>query len=162
MQISQRLNMQMGNGRKVQRAPISRASTTSPFSAIQSFAGKQSNPFARLRLVTFELLWPPVLLAWSNPSGPGARQTLWYSGLFGSQRTSWSSCTFTLGMPCAFCLPLEYCSDGRTKRCDVTSADAGLPGKLKTSFVAGSPLLSLRGTVAKVVGFPGFMFTRPK
>ena len=39
---------------------------------------------------------------------------------------------------------------------------AGLPGRLKTTFVLRAPELSLKGTVAKVVGLPGFIETRPK
>lgn len=45
----------------------------------------------------------------------------------------------------------------------MTIAEAGLPGRAKTSFEARVPLEgSLCGMVAKVVGLPGFMFTRPK
>jgi hypothetical protein len=45
----------------------------------------------------------------------------------------------------------------------VTIADAGLPGRAKISFEVRVPVEELLcGTVAKVVGLPGFMFTRPK
>lgn len=143
-------------------APINKASIISPFLIARSFAGRHRSPFARLRLVTFELRCPPVLVACSSPSVPAAKTTLWYSDRLGSHLTSSSNTTFTLGSPCGASLPLEKCSDGSTNRWDVTSADAGLPGKLNISLVVGVPELSLRGTVAKVVGFPGFMETRPK
>lgn len=55
------------------------------------------------------------------------------------------------------------CSDGRAKRCKATTAEAGFPGREKMMrLVDRSPVLDLKGIVAKVVGLPGFMATRPK
>ena len=143
-------------------APITKASIISPFPITESVAGKHRSPFARLRLVTFELRCPPVLVACSSPSFPAVNITLWYSERLGSQLISSPNTAFTLGSPYGASLPLEKCSDGNTKRWDVTSADAGFPGKLNISLLVSVPELSLRDKVAKVVGFPGFMETRPK
>lgn len=44
----------------------------------------------------------------------------------------------------------------------MTSAEAGLPGSEKIMQVSSSPWEFLKGIVAKVVGLPGFMATRPK
>lgn len=69
--------------------------------------------------------------------------------------------------------------EGRVKRWNVTSAEAGFPGKAKTrTLFSVSAFLSVSfegvekkppmgfvggtGTVAKVVGLPGFISTRPK
>ena len=57
-------------------APITKASTISPLSITRSLVGKQRSPFARLRLVTFELRCPPVLTACSSPSLPAVNTTL--------------------------------------------------------------------------------------
>ena len=56
------------------------------------------------------------------------------------------------------------CSAGSTKRWNVTTAEAGLPGREKMSLEARDEVGEecLVGMEAKVVGFPGFMETRPK
>lgn len=48
-------------------------------------------------------------------------------------------------------------SKGNANKCIVTVAETGLPGKHKKYLFLPSD-----AHVAKVVGFPGFMFTRPK
>lgn len=53
---------------------------------------------------------------------------------------------------------------------NVTTAEAGLPGSEKTTFLSlvwprepdDGSLMFVAGIVAKVVGLPGFMETRPK
>ncbi|RCI08497.1 hypothetical protein L249_8987 [Ophiocordyceps polyrhachis-furcata BCC 54312] len=67
----------------------------------------------------------------------------------------------TLGRPTGE-MPHCLCSDGSTKRCKVTSADAGFPGREKMTLDTRWPASSLKGMVANVVGLPGFIATRPK
>lgn len=67
----------------------------------------------------------------------------------------------TLGNP-GSSIPDNWRKQGRTKRWSVTSAEAGLPGREKMRQLLGSPMSVLKGMVAKVVGFPGFIDTRPK
>ena len=69
------------------------------------------------------------------------------------------------GLAAASPKPLRRFSAGTTRSCAVTRADTGLPGSAKSQRFS-LPFSSLSkdpaSSVAKVVGFPGFMWSRPK
>ena len=76
-----------------------------------------------------------------------------YSGLGSRRREVGRGRLMILGL---YCLPSQVCREGRTKSLYVTMALTGLPGNPKNRHD------DVVGRVPNVVGFPGFMNTRPK
>lgn len=139
--------------------PMTMTSTTSPLCSstyCSVLGGNISRPLALRIDISLLDTWLPVLCAQGNGSWwCQVKIQRWYSGL-GSSLTSQESLALIIvglgsRMPCIFLRA------GITNRLQVTTADTGLPGRAKMSFRVPS-----MSTVAKVVGRPGFIKTRPK
>jgi hypothetical protein len=119
--------------------------------------------------------WPPVLIAliplfsarnttrWNSGRGSNLIESCTYTEAY-QDPTSGNrirpTCTRIRGnwhRACAH--PPSLLSAGTTNRWNVTSAEAGFPGSAKIGIVWFPAAF---GIVANVVGFPGFIFTRPK
>lgn len=139
--------------------PMTMTSTTSPLCSstyCSVFGGNIRRPLALRMLISRLLIWFPVLCAQGSGSWwCHVSIQRWYSGR-GSNFTSQDSLALMM-VGRGSRIPCIFLNAGITKRLQVTTADTGLPGRAKISFLAPSV-----SKVANVVGKPGFINTRPK
>eukprot|EP00047_Mylnosiga_fluctuans_P018474 m.71467 g.71467 ORF g.71467 m.71467 type:complete len:456 (-) comp7635_c0_seq1:636-2003(-) len=137
------------------RRSITMASRTDPCGRVPEPAGTISSALAPAMLSRRLLHCTPVLKAMGCAEPSQRRMARWYSGREWSGDTSLASATLTIGKPGL--RPIILRRDGATKRWNVTMHDTGFPGSAKTAMSR-----SCAGSVAYVVGLPGFMLTRAK